>query len=92
MTAWWTYEPNSYLNAGYAHIYPYKDNFGCIICLLQKLLLRNVMFIVTNILQNILFCVQQKKKLIQVWNNLSTSKLWLFIFGWTLPLSGLLFH
>jgi len=32
--------------------------------------------LITNILQNIFLCLQQKKKIIQVWNNLRVSKWW----------------
>ncbi len=45
--------------------------------------------LVTHIFQNIIFCVQQKNKLIQVCNNLRMSKLWQnFYFGWTNPLTA----
>ncbi len=42
--------------------------------------------LVTNILQNIYFCVA--KKVIQVWNNMRMSKWWQnVIFWWNIPLN-----
>ncbi len=70
MTAGWTYEPNSYLNTvsmlcthAALCIYAYKYNFGCIIylCPLQKLLLRNFMFIVPLLLDEIYALAQREK-------------------------------
>ncbi len=43
-------------------------------------------YLVTHILHCIFFCIQQKKKKIQVWNNKRVTDDKIFIFGWTIPL------